>query len=179
MSTWPSLWSKKLGTPNDPAIRFTRGTDFVATMVRNCYGLSGCSPPWTDLTVNHFGHRGLLLPGFRQVRSPLPPLDITTTVTGLLCWRDSHPLEWQLASLHWTGRAHALNGSQSRMGLRRTRGARAMSRTTSAVAVSTIGIDTGKNTLHLIGLDERGTIVLREKLPRGRIGGRLAMCRRA
>ena len=49
-----------------------------------------------------------------------------------------------------------------------------MSRTTSAVAVSTIGIDTGKNTLHLIGLDERGTIVLREKLPRGRIGGRLA-----
>ena len=49
-----------------------------------------------------------------------------------------------------------------------------MSRTTSAVAVSTIGIDTGKNTLHLIGLDELGTIVLREKLPRGRIGGRLA-----
>ena len=29
-----------------------------------------------------------------------------------------------------------------------------MSRTTSGVAVSTIGIDTGKNTLHLIGLDE-------------------------
>jgi hypothetical protein len=27
-------------------------------------------------------------------------LDMTTTVTGLLCWRDSHPLEWQLASLH-------------------------------------------------------------------------------
>jgi hypothetical protein len=25
---------------------------------------------------------------------------MTTTVTGLLCWRDSHPLEWQLASLH-------------------------------------------------------------------------------
>jgi hypothetical protein len=21
-------------------------------------------------------------------------------VTGFLCWRDSHPLEWQLASLH-------------------------------------------------------------------------------
>jgi hypothetical protein len=44
-----------------------------------------------------------------------------------------------------------------------------MSRTTNAVAVSTIGIDTGKNTLHLIGLDEQGTIVLREKLPRGRM----------
>ena len=33
-------------------------------------------------------------------RSPSPSLDITTTVTGLLCWRDFHPLEWQLASLH-------------------------------------------------------------------------------
>src|SRR5665811_1771944 len=33
-------------------------------------------------------------------RSPSPLLDITTTETGLLCWRDSHPLEWQLASLH-------------------------------------------------------------------------------
>ena len=45
---------------------------------------------------------------------------------------------------------------------------------TNAVAVRTIGIDTGKNTLHLIGLDQQGTIVLREKLARGRIGRRLA-----
>jgi transposase len=41
-------------------------------------------------------------------------------------------------------------------------------------AVRTIGIDMGKNTLHLIGLDQQGTIVLREKLARGRIGRRLA-----
>jgi hypothetical protein len=33
-----------------------------------------------------------------------------------------------------------------------------MSQKRDAVAVSTIGIDTGKNTLHLIGLDERGTV---------------------
>src|SRR3954468_24071824 len=33
-------------------------------------------------------------------RPPFPPLDITTTATGLLCWRDFHPQEWQLASLH-------------------------------------------------------------------------------
>ena len=45
---------------------------------------------------------------------------------------------------------------------------------TNAVAVRTIGIDMGKNTLHLIGLDQQGTIVLREKLARGRIGRRLA-----
>src|SRR5262245_66296840 len=25
---------------------------------------------------------------------------MTTASTGLLCWRDFHPLEWQLASLH-------------------------------------------------------------------------------
>ena len=45
---------------------------------------------------------------------------------------------------------------------------------TNAVSVRTIGIDTGKNTFHLIGLDQQGTIVLREKLARGRIGRRLA-----
>jgi hypothetical protein len=26
---------------------------------------------------------------------------MTTASTGLLCWRDFHPQEWQLASLHW------------------------------------------------------------------------------
>ena len=45
---------------------------------------------------------------------------------------------------------------------------------TNAVSVRTIGIDTGKNTFHLIGLDQQGTIVLREKLARARIGRRLA-----
>ena len=49
-----------------------------------------------------------------------------------------------------------------------------MSRKTDAVVITTIGIDTGKNTLHLIGLDDQGTIVLREKLGRGRIRSRLA-----
>jgi transposase len=49
-----------------------------------------------------------------------------------------------------------------------------MSQKINPVTVRTIGIDTGKNTFHLIGLDEQGTIVLREKLARGRIAGRLA-----
>ena len=48
-----------------------------------------------------------------------------------------------------------------------------MSQKTDAIA-KTIGIDTGKNTLHLIGLDPEGTVVLREKLGRGRIAARLA-----
>jgi transposase len=49
-----------------------------------------------------------------------------------------------------------------------------MSRKTEAVGVRIIGIDTGKHTLHLIGLDEQGAIVLREKVSRGRITARLA-----
>ena len=44
---------------------------------------------------------------------------------------------------------------------------------TDTATVGTIGIDTGKNTLHMIGLDEKGTIVLRDKVARGRIAARL------
>src|SRR4029077_8569404 len=48
-----------------------------------------------------------------------------------------------------------------------------MPKRTNAIAVSTIGIDTGKNTLHMIGLDEKGEIILREKISRSRIASRL------
>src|SRR5215468_572248 len=44
----------------------------------------------------------------------------------------------------------------------------------SSAALVTIGIDPGKNTLHLVGLDARGGIVLREKVARTRIVSRLA-----
>jgi transposase len=49
-----------------------------------------------------------------------------------------------------------------------------MSHKTAATGAHTIGIDTGKNTLHLIGLDDKGAIVLREKVSRGRIAARFA-----
>jgi transposase len=49
-----------------------------------------------------------------------------------------------------------------------------MPHTSSVHAVTTIGMDMGKNTLHMIGLDSRGAIVLREKVSRGRIVSRLA-----
>jgi transposase len=48
-----------------------------------------------------------------------------------------------------------------------------MSFKTVSATARTIGIDTGKYTLHMVGLDEKGTIVLREKIPRGRIAARL------
>ena len=49
-----------------------------------------------------------------------------------------------------------------------------MSHKTATPVAHTIGIDTGKNTLHLIGLDEKGAIILREKVSRGRIAARFA-----
>jgi hypothetical protein len=45
---------------------------------------------------------------------------------------------------------------------------------TAATFAHTIGVDTGKNILHLISIDDKGAIVLREKVARGRIAARLA-----
>jgi transposase len=47
-------------------------------------------------------------------------------------------------------------------------------KTTSLQAVTTIGIDIGKNTFHLIGFDKKGAIVLRQKVSRGQIETRFA-----
>ena len=40
--------------------------------------------------------------------------------------------------------------------------------------ITTIGIDLGKNTFHLVGLDKRGAIVLQQKVSRSQLGRRLA-----
>ena len=40
--------------------------------------------------------------------------------------------------------------------------------------VSSLDVDIGKNSFHLIGPDARGAIVLRQKLPRGQVEQRLA-----
>jgi len=41
-------------------------------------------------------------------------------------------------------------------------------------AIAVIGIDIGKNSFHLVGLDKRGAIVLRQKWSRGQVEARLA-----
>ncbi len=43
-----------------------------------------------------------------------------------------------------------------------------------SVAIATLGVDIGKNTFHLVGLDKRGAIVLRERLSRTQVEVRLA-----
>ena len=49
-----------------------------------------------------------------------------------------------------------------------------MPRRSTVRAITTIGIDMGKNTLHMVGLDSLGAIILRERVSRGRITSRLA-----
>src|SRR5262249_17008242 len=49
-----------------------------------------------------------------------------------------------------------------------------MSRKPLPCDVTTIGIDIGKNTFHLIGLDMRGAIALQLKVSRGQVGGGIA-----
>jgi transposase len=41
-------------------------------------------------------------------------------------------------------------------------------------AIAVIGIDIGKNSVHLVGHDQRGAIVLRQKWSRGQVETRLA-----
>jgi hypothetical protein len=68
----------------------------------------------------------------------------------------------------WTGRAPTRNGFQSVWGVGGEK-EHPMPRTTTIHAVTVIGIDMGKSTLHMVGLDSSGAIVLREKVSRGRI----------
>ena len=44
----------------------------------------------------------------------------------------------------------------------------------STATVATMGVDIGKNSFHVVGLDERGAIVLRQKWSRARVETRLA-----
>src|SRR6202023_1855964 len=82
-----------------PAIRFTRGKYFGASrftpllrpakLLAPLYGSDRHARPSRAFTSR--------LP---TDRLPSPFLDMTTTATGLLCWRDSHPLELQRARVH-------------------------------------------------------------------------------
>ncbi len=49
-----------------------------------------------------------------------------------------------------------------------------MPTTTTQTAIAIIGIDIGKNSFHIVGHDERGAIVLRQRWSRGQVEARLA-----
>ena len=73
--------------------------------------------------------------------------------------------------MEWSGRAPAPPAIEAGQG-RRRQGARHVSKSNSAIAV--VGIDIGKNSFHVVGLDQRGAIVLRQKWSRGQVEARLA-----
>jgi hypothetical protein len=83
MPTWPSPSDHRLGTPKIPAIRSTRESGFVASLVRFRCGLPGCLPPCTDRTGMP-QPSGTFTSRLSTDRSPSPSLDMTTTVTGLI-----------------------------------------------------------------------------------------------
>ena len=41
-------------------------------------------------------------------------------------------------------------------------------------AIAIVGIDIGKNSFHVVGIDQRGAMVLRQKLSRGQVEARFA-----
>src|SRR2546426_8964650 len=65
--------------------------------------------------------------------------------------------------MEWSGRAPAL--WRVMLGGAANRRSTAMSNTTKAT-IATMGIDIGKNSFHVVGLDRRGAIVLRQKWSR-------------
>ena len=99
MPTWPSPRSEQLGTPNLPAIRFTRGPSFGASRFTHLLRPAKLLAPLYG-SDRYARPSGAFTSRLSTARLPSPLLDMTTTATGLLCWRDFHPREWQLASLH-------------------------------------------------------------------------------
>jgi transposase len=45
---------------------------------------------------------------------------------------------------------------------------------TAPTAIAVVGIDIGKNSFHVVGLDNRGAIILRQKWSRGQMEARFA-----
>ena len=65
-----------------------------------CYGLPGCSAPCTDLTG--FPAIGAFYFQASNGLVALPVAGYDYSIDRTLCWRDFHPQEWQLDSLHNT-----------------------------------------------------------------------------
>src|SRR5262249_28844418 len=76
-----------------------------------------------------------------------------------------------LLLMGWSGRAPAPPVTNLARGSK-DKGARHVPEPHRAIPV--IGIDIGKNSFHVVGLDDRGAIVLRQKWSRGQIEVRLA-----
>ena len=101
MPTRPSPRSERLGTPKTPAIRFTRDPVFEASLVRHLLRPVRLLAPLDGSDQVSPATGGFYIQASDGSVS-LPAAGYDYNSTGLLCWRDFHPQEWQLASLHRT-----------------------------------------------------------------------------
>jgi hypothetical protein len=92
------------------------------TTVRLRYDLLLCLPSCSELTRFASSHRGRLLPGFRRFGHPRRRRISLQCQLGNLHWRDFHPLDHQLASLHYPANLCPIHcgGAESHSRLRTT-----------------------------------------------------------
>ena len=84
MSASPSPSSQRLGTPNTPAIRFTRGLIFRGFMVRISLRPARLLAPLHGSDRALPSQRELLLPGFQRDKCPAAGYDYNSDWTPLL-----------------------------------------------------------------------------------------------
>src|SRR5712675_3740737 len=134
---------------------FRAGHVFGATLVRNCYGLSGCSPPSTDLTGLP-ANGGFYFQAFSgSVALPAAGYDYNSVWTPLLAGLSPAGMAASLAALVRPCSCPA--SKRSWQGAPKTRSTPCLRHPSTAIAV--IGIDIGKNSFHVVGHDARGAIV--------------------
>jgi hypothetical protein len=78
---------------------FQAGLVFQGLLVHHCCGLSGCSPPLTDLTGHYPSHEGFYIQAF-SVSVSFLAAGYNYDSLWTFCRWDFHPLEYQLALLH-------------------------------------------------------------------------------
>jgi len=108
LPTLPSPNDHRLGTPDTQSVPRGRSISWLHWFA-SATALRQVARPPVRIRRDHPAFGNFYFQAFTD-QSPFPLLDITTTATGPLCWRDSHPLAWQLASLRSfsteTGRPH-------------------------------------------------------------------------
>ena len=95
------------------AIRFAREVTFGATWFTQLLRPARLLAPLYGSDRHTSRPTGAFTSRLSTGRSPSLLLGITTTASGLLCWRDFHPLERQLASLHLFD--HLVGAKQDRL----------------------------------------------------------------
>src|SRR6266702_8981293 len=108
-------------------------------------------------------------------RFPPRPASATRGIAQVIELVDSRLLHCMSPLMGWPGRAQRLicwTAAGRREATLKEHAMRTSQKT--AGIITTIGIDLGKNTFHLVGFDQRGVIILQQKVSRAQLERRLA-----